>query len=229
MWATVSEDQSATGRAYTAILDAILNGRYAAGAMLSEATLAAEIGLSRTPIRTAIARLQDDGWLSIYPKRGAIVQGLSERDIADLADARLILESTSVQRARPDDLRRLADRLASEVEVQREALEGGDVRGFIESTIAFHRSFVQAGQNRVMLELNDRLADRQRFLLFSYGETLLARAADVIAEHEDLVEHLRAGDADAFSESLRHHIGDTLGTRLDEVQPAGPLTRTHGA
>ncbi|HWK28397.1 MAG TPA: GntR family transcriptional regulator [Solirubrobacter sp.] len=223
------DDQSATRRAYTAILEAILDGRHPAGTMLSEAALAAQAGLSRTPIRTALALLQDEGWVSIYPKRGAMVQGLSERDVADFADARLILESTSVRRARTEDLRQLAERLESEVAVQREALGGGDVRAFIESTIAFHRSFVQAGRNRVMLELNDRLADRQRFLLFSYGDTLLARAADIIAEHEELVAHLRAGDAEAFAEALRHHIGDTLGTPLDEIEPAQPLPRTHGA
>lgn len=225
------DEQSATGRAYTAILDAILNGRHLPGTMLSEAALAAQVGVSRTPVRTALARLQDDGWVAIYPKRGAIVRGLSERDIADLADARLILESTSVQRARPEDLQLLAERLDSEVAVQREALDGGDVRAFIESTVAFHRSFVQAGRNRVLLELNDRLADRQRFLLFSYGDTLLARCADIIAEHQGLVAHLRAGDAEAFSEALRHHIGDTLGTPLDEIRPARPLApaRTHGA
>ncbi|MFJ8855727.1 GntR family transcriptional regulator [Streptomyces sp. NPDC102437] len=215
----MSTDQSATGRAYSAILDGILNGRYEPGTMLAEASLAAEIGVSRTPVRTALARLQDDGWITVYPKRGALVKGLSERAVADLADARLILESTSVQRADAADRQVLASRLEDSIEVQRETLARGDLRAFVESTIVFHRSFVEAGQNMVMLELNDRLADRQRFLLFSYGDTLLARCTDIITEHEALVHQLRGGDPAAFAESLRRHLGDTYGTSLRALCP----------
>lgn len=212
--------QSAVERAYSAILDGILDGRHAPGAMLAEASLAAEIGVSRTPVRTALARLQDDGWITVYPKRGALVRGLSERAVADLADARLILESTAVQRADAANRQALATRLEEHIDVQRETLARRDVRAFIESTIVFHRSFVEVGRNTVMLELNDRLADRQRFLLFSHGDTLLARCADIIAEHETLVRQLRDGDAAAFAESLRRHLGETYGTSLREVYPA---------
>jgi DNA-binding GntR family transcriptional regulator len=82
------------------------------------------------------------------------------------------------------------------------------VRRFIELTIGFHRAFVEAAGNDVLLELNDRLADRQRFLLFNKGDHLLARCDDIIAEHETLVEHLRSGDAAAFTDALRAHLTD---------------------
>lgn len=215
----MAPEQSAVARAYSAILDGILNGIRTPGTMLAEAALAAEIGVSRTPVRTALARLQDDGWITIYPKRGALVKGLSERAVADLADARFVMESTSVQRATAADRHALADRLEEALTVQRQARRTQDLRGFIESTILFHRSFVEAGQNSVMLELNDRLADRQRFLLFSYGDTLHARCADTIAEHEGLVRELREGDAVGFAEALRRHLGDTFGTTLRELCP----------
>ncbi len=215
----MADEQSATMRAYRAILDGILDGRHMPGMMLAEAALAAEIGVSRTPVRTALARLQDDGWITVYPKRGALVNGLSERAVSDLADARLILESTSVQRADAVSRQILATRLDESIEIQREALSRADLKGFIESTIAFHRSFVESGQNSVLLELNDRLADRQRFLLFSYGDAMLARCEDIIAEHVMLVQQLREGDAVAFAESLRKHLGDTYGTNLRMLCP----------
>lgn len=211
--------QSALDRAYSAILDGILNGKFPPGTMLAEAPLAAEIGVSRTPVRTALARLQDDGWITVYPKRGALVKGLSERAVADLADARLILESTSVQRADAASREALTSRLDESIEVQRNTLSRGDLRAFIESAIAFHRSFVEAGQNMVLLELNDRLADRQRFLLFSYGDALLGRCADIINEHVVLVQELRDGDATAFAETLRRHLGETYGTDLRMLCP----------
>lgn len=215
----MSTGQSATDRAYSAILDGIMNGHYAPGTMLGEVALATEIGLSRTPVRTALALLQDEGWITVFPKRGALVQGLTDRAVADLADARLILESTSAQRADSEARMSLATVLDKEIEAQKEALSRGDLRAFIESSIVFHRSFVEAGQNTVLLELNDRLADRQRFLLFSYGDTLLARCADIIAEHQTLVRQLRDGNATGFSETLRQHLGDTYGTTLRELCP----------
>src|SRR5699024_1895999 len=164
---------SATDRAYTAIRAAILDGRHRADTMLSETDLAESIGVSRTPVRTALTRLQDEGWITIYPKRGALVRGLDERTITDLADARLVLEATSVRRASPGQRAVLAERLAADLDAQERALAEGDIAAFVEMTVAFHRGFVEAGGNSVMLELYDRLADRQRFLLFDYGEVLL--------------------------------------------------------
>ena len=107
------ETPSAAERAYQLIRAQILNGTHQPGTMLGEAGLASELEVSRTPVRVALARLQDEGWIVIYPKRGAIVQGVDERTIAELADARFVLETTAVDRA-PDALRqKLADALDS--------------------------------------------------------------------------------------------------------------------
>lgn len=211
--------QSATERTYCAILDGILNGEHVPGAMLSEATLAAEIGVSRTPVRTALARLQDDGWITIYPKRGALVQGLSERAIDDLAESCFVLGSVSVQLAEPERRHELATRLDEEIIAQRSALSGGNLRGFIDSTITFHRSFVEIGGNTVMLELDDRLADRRRFLMFSFGDTFLERCHDIIAGHIELIERLRADDAVGFAAVLKKHLSSTYGARLRDFCP----------
>jgi DNA-binding GntR family transcriptional regulator len=73
---------------------------------------------------------------------------------------------------------------------------------------------VEAGDNLVMLELNDRLADRQRFLLFRFGETLMARCESIIAEHEQLVARLETDDAAGFADVLRHHLADTYSADL---------------
>lgn len=214
---------SASDRAYRMVRDGILNGVYTAGAMLGEATLAAEIGVSRTPVRSALVRLQDEGWIAVYPKRGAQVQGLSDRAIADLADARLILETAGVARASVRARTALAFRLEASITEQRVAFAAKDVRAFIELTIDFHRSFVELGQNAVLLELNDRLADRQRFLLFSFGDQLLARCAEIIAEHEGLLRDLATDDADMFGSALRNHLSDTYGTAIPNRESTPPM------
>ncbi|MEW2491853.1 GntR family transcriptional regulator [Streptomyces sp. NPDC048411] len=213
----MSTTESASERAYAAIREGILDGTHRPGTMLGEAGLAAELGVSRTPVRAALVRLQDEGWITVYPKRGALVRGLSEKAVRDLADARLILESTAVQRATTERRAALAAQLEEGIDRQKQALAARDLNCFVELTIAFHRSFVEVGDNLVMLELNDRIADRQRFLLFSYGETLLARCADIIAEHAELIARLRADDVQGFSDVLRSHVGDTYGSDVSHM------------
>lgn len=210
--------ESATEKAYRSIRDSILNGELPSGSMLGEASLAARIGVSRTPVRTALARLQDEGWVTIYPKRGALVRGLTVQTIEDLADTRLIFESISVQRSSSRARQALADRLDDAVTEQQAAIGAHDLRRFVESTIAFHRSFVECGGNEVLLELNDRLADRQRFLLFSHGDRLFERGEAIITEHRELVAALRTGDVAGFADTLRSHLSHNYGRRLDPVR-----------
>lgn len=210
------EAASASERAYRALRNNILDHTHEPGTMLGEAALAAELGMSRTPVRVALARLQDEGWITIYPKRGAQVKGLTQRDAAELADARIVLESTSIDRAGPAMRQQLATRLSDSIEHQRRAFDDGDVPRFIELTLRFHRRFVEVSQNRVLLELYDRLVDRHRFLLFGSGERLLARCGDIIAEHALLVDELRDGDTRSFARALRNHIAETSATSVND-------------
>ena len=210
--------ESATEKAYRSVRDSILNGDLPSGSMLGEASLAARIGVSRTPVRTALARLQDEGWVTIYPKRGALVRGLTVQTIEDLADTRLIFESISVQRSSSRARQALADRLDDAVTEQEAAIGARDLRRFVESTIAFHRSFVECGGNEVLVELNDRLADRQRFLLFSHGDRLFERSEAIITENRELVAALRTGDVAGFADTLRSHLSHNYGRRLDPVR-----------
>ncbi|MFF5438680.1 GntR family transcriptional regulator [Streptomyces achromogenes] len=180
--------------------------------MLGEAGLAAGLAVSRTPVGPALVRLQGEGWITICPKRGALVRGLGEKDARDPAGTRFVLGSAAVRRATPQCRKVLADRLAGDLDLRRSALADGDPRRFVELTLAFHRSFIEVGDHRVMLGLNDRLAGRRRFLLLGPGRSLLARCQDIITEHEVLVARLRDEDTEGFTEALRSHVGDTTGS-----------------
>lgn len=200
---------SAADRAYEALRDSIIEGRYPAGTMLGEVSIAASLEVSRTPVRAALLRLQNEGWVVIYPKRCALVQGLSERAKVDLADARFVLEATSVQRASREALDRLVAELQRSIERQRVALTAGDTRNYIDLTIEFHRHFVEVGGNEVLLELNDRLSDRQRYILFAVSDWIYAERDKMLAEHEQLVSLVQAGDIPGFGRALRDHVSHT--------------------
>src|SRR5699024_4307965 len=115
---------SAAERAYSVLRTRILDGEAPPGTMLGESPLAAELGMIRTPVRAALSRLQDEGWIAIYPKRGALVRGLGQRAVAELAQMRVLLE-TAGERCAPAQLRaevaaRLEDLLAAQRRAQTE-------------------------------------------------------------------------------------------------------------
>lgn len=225
----MDEQVSAAESAYRALRDAILEGEHRPGEMLGEAGLAASLGVSRTPVRAALGRLQDEGWITIYPKRGALVRGLAAERIAEHADARLVLETTAAARVHPDRRDAHASALDRSVREQEEAFRAGDLRSFIDLTLRFHRGFVEAGGSEVLLELYDRLADRHRFLLFAAGERLLGRCEEIIAEHRALVEYLRSGDAESFASVLRGHIAEGGPFGAEDLSVRGPLAAAREA
>lgn len=219
------EQQSAAERAYRKILDDVLDGTHRPGEMLAESALASELGVSRTPVRAALVRLQGEGWITIYPKRGALVRGLDEAGVAQLADARFVLETTAIDRAGVTRRRELADRQDELIAAQRAACADADMRRFIDLTLRFHRGFVEAGGNDVLLELYDRMTDRHRFVLFAAGERLLGRCDEIIEEHGALVAHLRAGDVAAFADVLRAHIAESFPTGAPRYGHPSPAMR----
>jgi len=202
------DEPSTADRAVAHVRDAIIDGTFPAESMLSEADLAARLGVSRTPIRVALARLQDEGWVRIYPKRGALVRGLSAEEATDLADARVVLESSGIALATTEARARLAEELAPVLAEQRAAFAAGDIGRFVDLTIAFHRAFLHAGTNRYLIDLGDRLADRQRWVLFTNRATLLERSDHIIDEHHQLLDCLRDDDPARFTEVLRAHVID---------------------
>lgn len=211
----MTELESASQIAYKHIREAILTGTYPADTMLGENPLSDEIGVSRTPVRTALALLQDEGWVTLYPKRGALVRGISERAANALMETRFILEVNGIQASTHESRLANVDRLGALINDQQAALERSDIPSFIEATVAFHRSFVEVSENEVLIELYDRLADRQRYLLFKSGPRLLERCDEIIAEHRDLLKSFSSpDDPERFSNLLRSHFVDTSGRQL---------------
>src|SRR5919109_1055225 len=84
---------AAAERAYQYVKSGILDQTYAGGRLLTEGEVAAAVGVSRTPVREALLRLQAEGLLTLYPKKGALVRPVSAQEIADVLGARELVES----------------------------------------------------------------------------------------------------------------------------------------
>ncbi len=83
--------------AYRKIKEGVLTLRYRPGQKLSEAKLAAELGVGRSPVRSALARLERDGWVRVLPQQGTFVRKFSAADVAAMSELRLLLEGHAAQ------------------------------------------------------------------------------------------------------------------------------------
>jgi len=195
----------AAHRAHASIREAILRGELAPATMLSENDLAATLGMSRTPVRAALSRLQDEGWVTIYPQRGALVRELSDAEVRECADVRNALESAGILRSSAERRARLADELAGNVDRQARALADLDLAAFAALALEFHRTFVVMSGNDTMLEVYDRLRDRQYLSIVRSAHRISGDPEQVLTEHRILLEDARRGDWTAFSTHLGDH------------------------
>jgi DNA-binding GntR family transcriptional regulator len=202
--------ESSADRAIGFIRQAIIDGTFPAESMLSESQLASQLGMSRTPVRTALVRLQDEGWIRVYPKSGALVRGLTPEDVANIVDARVVLETSGVTRATSEVRARLAVDLLPAIQEQREVLAAGDMRRFVELSVEFHGAFLTVGGNPYLIDLGERLSNRQRQMLFARQEAMRSRSDHIIDEHQALLDCLREDDPARFDHILRAHLSDTL-------------------
>jgi DNA-binding GntR family transcriptional regulator len=200
---------NAADHAHADIRAAIIRGDFAPGSMLSESTLAASLSMSRTPVRTALGRLQDEGFITIYPQRGALVRELTNDEVRESAQVRHALECAGVQLADARARAGLGERLADNLDAQQQALRSGDFPGFATLAMQFHRAFVELTNNSIMLSYYDRLRDRQYLSILRSAPMVTEEPARIMDEHRTLLAEAQGGDWVAFSAVLRRHQNHT--------------------
>jgi DNA-binding GntR family transcriptional regulator len=205
---TVDPPATATDRAYAFAKSGILEGRFAGGDLISEGDVAAQVGLSRTPVREAFLRLESEGLLRLYPKRGALVVPVSAAEIEDVMETRLLVERFAIEK-----IGRASDALVAELEAsiarQERFARRGDARAFVEADREFHRLLVAETRNDVLIALHDSLRDRQARMGLAALSAVADRVREIGEEHRALVAALAAGEP-AASELLVAHLQRTL-------------------
>ncbi len=197
---------TATSRAYEHVKQAILDRAYPGGALLSEGEIATAVGVSRTPVREALLRLESEGLVRLYPKRGALVLPVSSQEIADVVETRELVETFTAGKATigPE----LVEELTALLEEMRAHSDGGDAREFARADRCFHRTLVAAAGNEILTQLYDSLRDRQlRMARLTAADP--TRTADAIGEHAEILEAVRSGDRRRIRAAIHRHLHTT--------------------
>ncbi|MEW2493236.1 GntR family transcriptional regulator [Streptomyces nodosus] len=196
----------AADRVYTHVKQGVLERRYEGGALLTEGGLAEEVGVSRTPVREALLRLEAEGLIRLYPKKGALVLPVSAQEVADVVETRQLVEEHAARKAVPAPpglIARLEELLAR----QREQAAVGDLAGAAVTDRAFHAEIVRSGGNEILSRLYDQLRDRQLRMGAAVLHAHPDRIAKTLTEHEMILGALRSGDAAATVDIVHRHIG----------------------
>jgi DNA-binding GntR family transcriptional regulator len=196
----------AAERVYTHVKQAVLDRTYEGGSLLTEGELAEAVGVSRTPVREALLRLEVEGLIKLYPKKGALVLPVTAQEIADVVETRMLVEQHAARKAVPASpglIARLEELLAR----QREQAAAGDYAAASVTDRCFHAEIVRSGGNVILSHLYDQLRDRQLRMGVAVMHSHPDRVAKTLVEHEEILEALRAGDADRAVAAVRGHVG----------------------
>ncbi len=203
--------------AYAMILEAIDGGVYRPGARLVESELAERLGVSRTPIREALQRLETQSLLT-RDGRSLIVASLDHGQMAELYAVRQELEGLAARLAAKHAASEEVAVLQDMVEQDRALL--GDPQALARANKRFHHQIHLASHNRYLVQQLD-LVYRSMALMARTSLAAAGRGEDALAEHQAIVDAIAAQDGDRAADALKAHLSTAFKVRLKEEAQRG--------
>lgn len=216
-------------RAYEQIQHNILSGTLPSGSVISEATLARQLGISRTPVGEAIRQLANDGLVRQVPRYGTIVRALSPGDLAEQYEMREAMESYAAARAAerisPDAVVRLGDHCEAMQRIGEELGASGlaqlpddMLRRFLAADLAFHVQIIEAAGNRRILKAVQDMRAISRII----GMSRVPHDADIVsracAHHALILNALAAGDPESARRHMAEHIRSSKNSAIARLK-----------
>lgn len=175
------------------IREAILKGQLKPGEKVAEPELAERFGISRTPIREAFRQLESEGYLTVIPRKGAVVAALSEQDVQEYYAIKSILEGYAAELAADKLSERELERLEAINDRLKQLAEEGDVKAFYRVHNEFHDLFLKAAGNSKLYELIKQLGMKFNRLRMA-SLSVEGRMSISVVEHDKLLDAFRTHD-----------------------------------
>jgi DNA-binding GntR family transcriptional regulator len=194
---------------FNTLREAILRGELVPGERLMELQLASKLGVSRTPIREAIRMLEQEGLAITIPRKGAIVAGMTEKEMQDVLEIREALEELSVQVACDKITDEEIAQLRKNMKNFQCALETGDLKKMAQADVEFHDVIYQATDNQKLINMLNNLREQ----MYRYRVEYLKNPDNhqqLLDEHEAIYQGIVARDKDAVTAMMRKHISNQV-------------------
>ena len=200
-----SEGLSLRDSVYLAIREAILNGEFPPNKRLREIPLSQKLGVSRTPVREAIKKLEEEHLVVIMPKCGARVASFTNKDVTDALDVRLTIEDMAVRLA----ARNMTDEQIAELKAINKEMESAikvkDISKISEADNRLHNRICIGADNRVLLKIMYMLEEQVLRYRVEYIKSV-KDYNELIYEHNELIKALAAGDEIGAAKIMDLHI-----------------------
>ena len=199
---------------FNTLRQAILRGELKPGERLMEIQLANKLGVSRTPIREAIRKLELEGLVLMIPRKGAEVAEITEKNMRDVLEVRKALEELAVQLA--------CDKITKEemkkaAEDFKKILKSKDITEIAEADVRFHDIIYMATDNQKLIQLLNNLREQ----MYRYRVEYLKREEahpQLIAEHAAIIEYISKGEKKAATDIMCKHIDNQVTTVIDVIR-----------
>ncbi|NJD61490.1 MAG: GntR family transcriptional regulator [Deltaproteobacteria bacterium] len=181
------------------VRNAIVNGQIPAGARVAEPELADRFGISRTPIREAFRQLESEGFITVIPRKGAIVASLSAKDISDFYDLKMVLEGYAARCA----AKVLTAKELTKMEAVNRQMEAASTKKDLRKVLSLHNEFHEiflksCGNEKLYSIVQNMVMQFQRFRLIL---AMRGKLEGSIRQHREIIDAFRKQDAD-LAESL---------------------------
>ncbi len=190
---------------YHKIRQAILVGDLQPGERLMEIHLAEKLDVSRTPVREAIHKLEQEGLVIMTPRKGAEVAQITEQGLRDVLEVRRGLDAMSIELACERITQEDKKELIKAREAFEEAIKGGDIRELARTDVAFHDIIVRSTGNQRLIEVVTQMAEQMYRYRFGYLKDT-SSYDKLVEEHRRMCEYIADGKRQEAAKVAREHI-----------------------
>ena len=213
-----ANDAAGLRRRVFAILEAaVLNGKYKKGESLTESRLAAELGVSRTPIREALTQLENEGLVELVPNKGAVVTGISPKDIQDIYTIRIMIEGLAARWAAENIAEAELRDLQEAIELEEFYTSKGDIDRLMGLDSRFHQVIYRAAKS---MPLHYMLRTFHHYIQHARSQSIAApgRARRALAEHKAIFAAISERDGDKAERLMAEHIRNASSNFMDTLK-----------
>ncbi len=202
---------------FNTLREAIIVGELKPGERLMEVQLADKMGVSRTPVREAIRKLELEGLVEMLPRKGAHVADLSVKDIMDVLEVRATLDGLatrlSASRITDEEIKELRHQLAQFINY----VEKDNLQGSIKKDVEFHDIIYRSSRNEKLIQISNNLREQvQRFRVIYIKDYSSSR--ELIREHTEILEAIASRDPAAAMECAQRHIKNQEETIIRSIR-----------
>ena len=202
---------------FNTLRQAILRGELKPGERLMEIQLANKLGVSRTPIREAIRKLELEGLVLMIPRKGAEVADITEKSLRDVLEVRKALEELAVQLTCDKITKEQIRELEQAAEQFKKSLKSNDITEIAEADVRFHDIIYLATDNQKLILLLNNLREQ----MYRYRIEYLKRAdkySQLLAEHEEIIRHIEKKQKKEAAEIVCKHIDNQVAAVMDLIR-----------